>query len=195
MATYTVYHTTEHRGNHEEIIHNGGVYGDSTDLFLGKGYYYWENNFDEAKNWGIKRYKGNSFIFCGKFNFDLERMFDLSLNEHILYIQKLQKKLSVKKKGVGDLKIGVFIDFLIDFQNEQLEKGEITDEELFFPFWYSKGLDETDVKTENLERFSIRVGHYYNVKPLVFFCVYKKDYINLTDFTLVRTLGSNQNTK
>ena len=45
MADFIIYHTTENRGNHDEIEKAGGVFGDSTDLFLGKGYYYWEDNY------------------------------------------------------------------------------------------------------------------------------------------------------
>lgn len=193
MAKLTVYQTTHNKGNHEDIEKAGGIYGDKTDLFLGKGYYYWEDDFDKAKEWGNNHYGGNAYIFCGIFDFDLEKMFDMSLNMHLNYIQKLQKQLHSKTKKCGALKIGAFIDFLLEYQAELLKNNEITEDDLFFPFYYSKGLDGTFFdRYAPTDTFSLKSGHYYYLKPPVFFCVYKKEYLNLSSFRLVKTLGTKQ---
>lgn len=185
---YTVYHTTENRGNHADIVASGGIYSDKTDLFLGKGYYYWEGNFPKAKEWGEKHYRGNYYIFLGKISFDLEKMFDLSTNEHLRYIETMQRRLKRR-----DLKVGMFIDYLRDRQAEELSKGNITADQLFFPFLYAKAIDNTlKIHINDLEAFSIRVGQYYNLHPEVFFCVYDKKDITLTNFEKIREIGSVQ---
>jgi hypothetical protein len=156
-------------------------------LFLGRGYYYWENSYEEATKWGMGHYRGNYFIFSGDLTLDLEKLFDITLNQHLLLIKALQRDF--KKKS---LKLGMFIDFIRDFQNELIEKGELVEEECFFPFYYGKGLDATVTTSDKFERFVEGKGHFYLKSPVVFFCVYDKKYLNLQNFTLIRENGSKQ---
>src|ERR1700739_2633372 len=116
-----VYHTTENRGNSDDLLVSKGVFGDTTELFLGQGYYYWESNYNKAVIWGQRRYKGNFYVFKGNFDFDYNKMFDISLLAHNLYIEKQFKLFKIQykaKKKEEAFYLGLFIDFLIEYQND-----------------------------------------------------------------------------
>jgi hypothetical protein len=197
MASFEIYHTTENRGNHSDIEKTGGVFGDTTELFLGRGYYYWEDNYSHALVWGQKRYKGHFYIFKGNMELDLDKMFDISFMGHNNYIRKLYAKFILqykKKTKSNDFYLGLFIDFVLDLQNDLRKINQLKDDELFFPFLYSKGIDHSaSIKTES-EQFSRRdIGKsWYYSKPLVFFCVYSADNLKMTNFVLTKTAGYQQ---
>lgn len=195
MANFQIYHTTEHRGNHQEIEARGGVYGDTTDLFLGRGFYYWEDNYQQALVWGQRRYKGNFYVFSGTITFDLDKMFDISTMTHNNFILKLFKqfKAQYKHKTRSDtFFLGLFIDFLLNLQNDLLRINKINEDEVFFPFDYSKGIDHSAMKRTDSELFSKRDPSWYFSSPLVFFCVYQEKMLTLNTFKLVKTAGVQQ---
>ncbi len=191
MAKFSIYHTLENRGNFQTILDNKGIKADTTDLFLGEGYYYWEDNFDHALIWGQKRYRGNFYVFMGLLEIDLNITFDISSMSHNNFIKKMYSKFKTKYAGRfgRQFYLGNFIDFLIDWQNDLINRGEIKEDERFFPFKYSKGIDHSSLKKADSQVFSKRDPSWYYNKPVVFFCIYDKKDLILYDFKLIKTAG------
>jgi hypothetical protein len=177
----TVYHTTDNRGNHKDLVISKGVYANSNDLFLGKGYYYWEGCFDFAQQMGVTKYKNKYYIFKGNFVIDYNKLLNLSLNNHINFLIELSNKLG--KKG-NNLKIGQLIDYIRNIEKKAFAEG-VT--EPFFPFFYCLAIDTTK-KPELKDRFefSTRYSNYINRKPESIICVYDKKDLSLEDFTLIK---------
>lgn len=190
MAEFEVYHTTENRGNEIAIQAEGGIYADSKNLFLGKGYYYWEGSFSCARDWGFLRYKGKFVIFKGYIDLDMDFLLDLSTNSHNGFIKELYKRFQKQysgKKRVGELFVGLFIDFVRELQNDYLKAGYISEKECFFPFKYSKLIDHSASKRSERQSVSRSAHHWYWSNPVVIICVYEKNDLILKDFQVVKT--------
>lgn len=180
-----IYHTTENRGNEADIVASKGILATQTKLFLGRGYYYWEGDFEMARQWGISRYNGNYSVFGAEFDCNHDKLFNLKLNIHLAFIHKLKR--GMKKK---DMPIGMFIDFLIDYQNELLFKQEITEEEVFFPFWYGLAEDYSEFNKKNTNWFTDSVVRgYYSTNPCNFFCIYDSEHLTLNQFRHLKSNG------
>ena len=177
-----VYHTTDNRGNHVDLIAQKGVFADLKDLFLGRGYYYWEGNFDLAKKMGITKYKGNYYIFNGKLTLDHNKLLNLSLNNHLGFL--LAQGRFLRRSG-KNITIGNLIDYILDKQNEALLNGDISENELFFPFFYSIAIDSTQRPLETIA-FTNRIVNFINSKPESIICVYHKKDLSLEDFNLIK---------
>ena len=190
MAEFEVYHTTENRGNELAIQSEGGIYADSKNLFLGKGYYYWEGSFDCAREWGFSRYNGKFVIFKGYLALDMDFLLDLSTNSHNRFLKELYKRFKNQyrgKKRVGELYVGLFIDFVRELQNDCLKAGQIDENECFFPFKYSKLVDHSASKKSEKQGVSASAHHWYWSNPVVIICVYEKNDLILKDFQVVKS--------
>lgn len=188
---FKVYQTFDNRGeeNRSEIISQMGIFGDTTDLFLGRGYYYWENS-DDSIIWGERHYKGNYSTIAGVLDLDMNLLFDLTYYSNILSIQKLIKDYKREKRHRGNMYLGMFIDIIRSIQEEALAAGKITAEERPFPYLYSRAIDNTkNPATNELGEFANRgnVHHYYHTKPVGFFCVYDKKDLNLSQISVIRS--------
>ena len=83
MKSVSIYQTWEDRGNYEEIEKHGPYFCTLKDSkgnyktgvrepWLGEGYYFWDNNINDAHWWGKTSYNrfGKAYLIC-KTNFDL----------------------------------------------------------------------------------------------------------------------------
>jgi hypothetical protein len=182
-----VFHTTENKGNFEDLLVSKGVYANTNDLFLGKGFYYWEGCFDHAKQMGITKYPNKYYIFKGQLMVDYNKLFNLSFNNHIQFLIGLSSKLG--KRG-EKLKIGQLIDFVRDIEKKAIKDGC---NEPFFPFYYSIAVDITGKPTvSNRFEFSSRLPNYINVKPESIICVYDKKNLSLEEFQLIKEENGNK---
>ena len=106
------YHTVEDRGNPEFIKANAPFKCTRGDAWLSHGFYFWDEDFKRAKDWGEKAYKKNGYVIC-ECTLKLLKMFDLAgrikyQGMYLEYINILKTKFPVSK----DTPIGEVIALL-----------------------------------------------------------------------------------
>ena len=58
-----IYQTAKDKGNPEELERNGPIYCNSSDAWLGNGYYFWHGHEELSHWWGKARIRGK-YIVC-----------------------------------------------------------------------------------------------------------------------------------
>lgn len=170
------YHVLEDRGNPGDVTKNGPFTEEGKTYFLGKGYYFWDNNIEQAEWWGERRcskgIKGR-YIICEA---DLEltgpTFLDLVGNmNNINYFRSLIQKLNKH-----NWPIGTFITYLQELENQPKFRG-------IFPFEVIRAVDlyKTAVKSKFVER----LPNYTNLNPCFVICLVKKSSIVLRNFKII----------
>ena len=100
----------------DKTKYTGPTLADNDDEWLGKGYYFWDNNIDDAHWWGNIHYSGSYIITKSAYDYHSTEYLDLvSLREHKEYIQKACFYLEKRAKKLGreeKITIGKVIEIL-----------------------------------------------------------------------------------
>lgn len=103
------YHTLEDRENPEEVTEKAPFPCNRGDAWLSSGYYYWDDDLEQAHRWG----KGN-YIIC-KSTISLDDIIDLhnKRNDQKYFIELLKiAKNFFKKKKIENVPIGKAVQYL-----------------------------------------------------------------------------------
>ena len=111
MNLKKIYQTLDDRDNADYIEANGPFRCERNDAWIGKGFYFWEDNIEWAHKWGKKCY-GNRYVICqSSYDLDVKNYLDLAdakCNEEIFSLkEKLQKRRNTK-----DVKLAHIIAYL-----------------------------------------------------------------------------------
>lgn len=112
MKIVKLYQTLEDRCNPDEIENHGPFVCRRSDAWLGEGAYFWEDDLEQAYEWG-NRYQ-NGFVICeSEYDSDNKNYLDLTTNEHYKSMKKCQAMLEKKNKG-GKVFLSDIINFMKD---------------------------------------------------------------------------------
>lgn len=181
------HHTTENWGNKRALEKDGPVYGTGADNYFGPGYYFWDNNLKHAEWWGRKRYNGNYYVFEADVEIDKNRMFDTTDRNDIDYLKRTLAEFIDNDVDLTSFYLGTVLSLLLE---EEAKTGKV-----YFPYLYAKGVDDNAKKNVKIEfnqsmLFSERAKSAFFLNPVVFFCIFRKENVNLRSFSLVSEQGS-----
>lgn len=139
--------------------------------FIGEGYYFWEQDLENAKRWGAKKYgkTGYSILEIEDWDIHHDYFIDLINKNHLEYFKELQKpylKLNPKAKSYS---LGIWI--------ELFKKAEV------FPFKLIRSeehFSEEKVKKEGINQEFIKYsteGYYTYLNPVYILCCTDKSII------------------
>jgi hypothetical protein len=177
--------TIQNRGNKAELLESGPVFGNGVDNYFGPGYYFWDNNVSQANWWGRIHYKGSYYVFEALVEIDKNEMFDTTDRSNIEFLEQAAKKFIENEVDISDFYLGNFISLLRDEEKALREKGKNIK---LFPFLYARGLDNRR-NTRRKMMFSKRTYDFFNLDPVVFFCIFDKENLALQRFELIQESG------
>jgi hypothetical protein len=154
------------------------------NAFLGRGYYFWEDNLQLAKHWGGERYhkKGKAYLVGETpISCDWNDFFDLVGNrQHQKFLVSIMNMLVSKRQALHGWPIGRIIEFL---------KGANTDPEgqYFGKFTYKvfRAVDDSFRVFEKDTAFAETQHNYVNLNPCYIICVIDQKGIILHPLTIV----------
>lgn len=162
------HHTFENRG--QDDAENAPYRCTDVNAFLGKGYYFWEDNLVFAKHWGgvwyLKQEKeyfvGETTIKCDQGDF-----FDLvGSRVHQKFIRETVKLLATKRAKLSAWPIGKIIEILKaaskDPDNEFYEK---------FNYHVIRAADDASLKLSQEHKFADNNNSYMDLNPCYIICV------------------------
>ncbi|GEM_PF-6093981 len=170
------HHTLGNQGNHKEILITGPVKGTSKNNYFGEGYYLWDNNIKHAKWWGRKNYQNKYYVFEAVVQFDLNQMFDVTDRSCISFLKDVVDEFLEGDIDLSDFYLGSILTLL--FEEESKTKKTM------FPYLYAKGVDFNSDNSSRMN-YSPITKSYFLLNPTTFFCIFKKENINLHSFELV----------
>ena len=110
MKTVVLHHTCGQEGGEEYVLANAPFYAkdfaqERKYQFLGAGYYFWDDDIEQAHYWGKVHYNNNYYIIVFDCNIDEEFLLDLNTREGqktFFEMQKaLQEVISITNKSVN----------------------------------------------------------------------------------------------
>ena len=179
------YHTTNAEGKPlKEPIHSKWV-KDKRDSYCGSGYYFWENNIDQAKFWGEFKYSRKQIEYCiyeTTMNFDGKTGKVLNLvgnRRHLEYIFKSFQEVSafVEDGELANWSLG---------QSFEMLKRYFTEDEL--PFDAVRVVESKQNGLTKKMNFKANSDKSYVIfNPVIIVCYIKSKIKDLTlvDFKLV----------
>lgn len=176
------HHTFEDRG--KDDAKNAPYKCTDGNAFLGRGYYYWEDNLQLAKHWGGLRYiEHGKHYFVGEspISFDRDEFFDLiGDRKHQTYLLEISKMLTKKRPEKGTWPIGKVIEFLkasnIDPDGEFYDK---------FKFKLIRAVDDNFLKFKKNAKFATTQQSFTDLNPCYIICVTEKKGILLEPISIV----------
>lgn len=114
------YHTISDRGNPEQIKSEAPFIGKRENPWLSIGYYFWDDDIDQAHKWGRDGYQGK-YVICSA-NIALQNVLDLhNRRSHQKYFIKLLEiaQKHFDKKQIYDVPLGKAIQFLRKLNERQ----------------------------------------------------------------------------
>jgi len=164
------HHTFENRG-HQNDVQNAPYRCVDSNAFLGRGYYFWDDNLPFAKHWGgkwyierqKKYYIAETIIQCHK-----EDFFDLvGERKHQKLLRDTAKSLATKRPSLSGWPIGKIIEFLkaasLDPDSPFYQK---------FTFKVIRAADDASLKLSQTQVFSDENAFsYMDLNPCYIICV------------------------
>lgn len=130
------HHTTSGEGDLFEVrdkapfISSGGPMD-----WMGKGYYFWDNDDEAAHYWGKSHYKNNYYIFKSELELNSIDFFDLVGNrEHMIFMTKAFQRFSKFKKPEERWSLRKMFDLLRDLNTKPNTLG-------IFPYKVARCID------------------------------------------------------
>lgn len=116
---------------------------------------------------------------------DKNQMFDTTDRNDIEFLKKSLSVFLDNNIDLSDFFLGTVISL---FKEEEAKTGKI-----YFPYRYAKGVDEGRNNAKNpynsLMKFSNRAQSGFYLNPVVFFCIFKEEDVNLHSFLIVSEEG------
>ena len=110
MKRVKLYQTLEDRCNPDYIEEHGPFACRRNDRWLACGAYFWENDIQQAYEWGDNY--PNGFVICeSEYDADNKNYYDLVTGEHYEELKRCQRLL--KKKSKEDATLPQIIDFIM----------------------------------------------------------------------------------
>jgi hypothetical protein len=168
------HHTFENRGQNDE--RHAPYKCSDTNAFLGRGYYFWEDNLPFAKHWGGVWYiQIGKKYFIGEFTIscDISSFFDLVGNRsHQKFIRETAKILARKRPGLSSWPVGKIIEFLKAASKDP-------DDYFFEKFNYLviRAADDSALKTSEKIKFAGNKENSADLNPCYIVCVVDKNEI------------------
>ena len=180
------HHTFENRGGQDNNKHAPYKCND-INAFLGKGYYFWEDNLAFAKHWGGIWYnnKNRKKYFVGEFTITcgLASFFDLVGNRnHQKIIRETAKLLAKRRAGLSAWPIGKIIEFL---KAASKDPDDIFFEK--FNYLVIRAADDTALKTSEQHKFADSKLNSADLNPCYIICVLVKNEILSSEIKVVHT--------
>lgn len=183
MAIFSTkgHHACEDRapGDHKKAP----FYCNSGHAFLGRGYYFWEDDLPYAKYWGGLRYKSNGkeyLVIEAPLQCDYQYFFDLvGVKAHVNFLVDVKKHLAQRKPELHGWPIGRVIEFL---KRASLDKTGM----FFGQFNYImlRCNDSTKQPRQGL-LFASNQPNIFEANPIYIVCVVDKRCIISANQTLV----------
>jgi len=183
LLNTTGHHTCINKGGDRSILENAPFYAKKNKKgvspFLGEGYYYWDNNIDQAHHWGLTHYANKYAIIESELSLTSETIFDLVGNRsHQLLFIELANEFSDYNNG-KKWEIGRLIDFLRIISKEK-------DFENIFPFLGVRAIDFSRSSEKQFEFFFVNGSKYHtNLKPCFVICLFELSNVILHTKTLI----------
>jgi hypothetical protein len=181
----TIGHQTfENRGG-EDVKHAPYKCSD-VNAFLGRGYYFWEDNLPFAKHWGGIWYinLGKKY-FVGEFTIkcEIDSFFDLVGNRtHQKTLRETAKLLAKRRAGLSAWPIGKIIEFL---KAASKDPDDIFFEK--FDYLVIRAADDTAQKTSEKYKFADNKYNSADLNPCYIICVLVKNEILSSEIAVVHT--------
>ncbi|MDM1535057.1 hypothetical protein [Myroides odoratimimus] len=139
--------------------------------FIGEGYYFWEQDLDNAKRWGEKKYGTTGYSILEVENWDInnEYFIDLINKNHLEFFKKLQKPYIEANEKAKNYSLGVWI--------ELFKKADV------FPFKLIRSeehFSSDKLKREGIDQELIKYsteGYYTYLNPVYILCCIDKSII------------------
>lgn len=153
----------------------------NSNPFLGSGYYFWDYNMEQAKEWGKIHYQDRYYIFEAQIPYNDAIMLDLVGNrQHIAWLLGMMKEFEYENLDVGGWEIGKFIEHL---KQMSMENEEFRD---MFPYQIVRAIDHSF--NPYLSKFYFESGksdRYINLNPRIIVCVINATHQTIKNFKLV----------
>lgn len=174
MRTTTVHHTCENTGNQATLEDRAPFMclsehkdrsGNIRKPFLGLGVYFWDDNIEQAIEWGNERYRGNFAVLEGKIELDENIMFDLVASRaDMRFFLTLAKQYLSAGVITKNWKIGEIIEhFKLSCKMASSP----------FPYKIIRALDYKKKKEEH--PFDIFNAHTTFLDPCIIICLVERD--------------------
>lgn len=177
------HHTCSNNGGYDFILRNApfiSIYNEKTGNkpFLGTGYYFFDNNRNEAEEWGRTHYRNRYCILEALMNINNDIFFDLvGSTTHQQNLELLRSKFVDRGFPRDHWQLGKFIEFLKRLREMDDFKG-------IFPYEAIRAVDITP-KPKFLVKFSSKRKskdvHYTNLAPKYIICILSLDNISLAN--------------
>ncbi|TAE13376.1 MAG: hypothetical protein EAZ95_11235 [Bacteroidetes bacterium] len=176
------HHVCANQGNGQEIEQKGyPVALASNNSFLGKGYYFWDYNKEEATKWGNTHYKGSYYIFEADINCSETIMLDLVGNrKHIEDFLKLMKLIHKNNPEAEEWELGKLFDYIFEIVEEEGIQHK-------FPYKIIRALDYKATEKDDAYYFDPKSDRYTFLNPRIIICVVKCSQETITNFKLIET--------
>ncbi len=177
MFKTVVHHTVKDKDNPDYIEENGPFRPKKDkDLYLGHGYYFWDDHIELAHWWG-NVHCGSKYVICeGNLVIDDEGDFlDLvGSRQDLRYYRELRDTY-----GIQDLAIGSAIEFL-------KERSKIPGKEGVFPFKVIRAVDDSSGTYEQDRHYFVEGKQgSTNLAPKIIICLITKSSIYLRNFKII----------
>ena len=172
MTECVIYQTLEDRDNYDEVEGKGPFSCCSSNAWLGRGCYFWDDEIIVAHDWAKKAGYNTNYIIC-KSSYDYDNHNYLDLVGHPLHLKLFRELYLVIKKKFPDKKIKV--PKLIEFV-----KGELGQE-----FNYKAIRARSEWKDHNfILDFPGNSHAELNLHPQIQICVIDKSFL-ISPFLIV----------
>lgn len=176
------HHTVQNLGNFKQLEQNGPILAEYNPVnkklpFLGKGYYFWDYNYEMALYWGKQRYNGKCYIFEGELSVQDNLFLDLVGRRQDMELFKRLMDRFKKFNNNNDWPIGKFIEFMKNLNAQQKYNG-------IFPYKIIRAIDSS-AKNMTKHYFSEGKKNWIELNPRMVICLIEKNNLNLTSFKLV----------
>jgi hypothetical protein len=180
------HHTCNNTRNAEWIEQQGkpvalSVYNPNLrkNPFLGTGYYFWDDNIEQARYWGRQRCNNKYYIFEGDINNDESILLDLVSNrQQMRWLRTAMSNFAVYNNNNPHWEIGKFIEWL-----KKVSKKEGFED--IFPFKSVRAIDHNATIPKVEYYFDEKSEGFINLNPRIIVCIIEVSLLTLTNFKLI----------
>lgn len=176
-----IFQTLKDYQNPDEILRDGPFICKWDNSWLGIGYYFWETFLTNAHWWGKSHLKGSYVICEAEYEFDDEKIFDISggNTQHTAdfdsYLTILKRQGFIKEKVTTVSRVFQFIRTHIKSFNYEATRA------------YGINSIGENLYPEHINRifFESHLNAYLDLKPAVQICFYKKQTLKLNNYHII----------
>lgn len=119
MTECVIYQTLEDRSNYDEVEGNGPFPCCSSRAWLGKGYYFWDDEIKVAHNWAKHAGYNSNYIICES-SYDYDNHNYLDLVGHPIHLRLVRDLYQVYKEYCPNMEKKITVPALIEFVKAEL---------------------------------------------------------------------------